>query len=146
MATLRNGPNTKARPLARAHHMRRRSCMPIGSRLITGRPTAFMLQTGFCSTTRALSVARLSLPGKSLERSQQLNSGFNRGSFSAISMPSGDWGHARDYVEGMWRIVRHPKPDRLWCSRPGETHSVREFVEKAFAQNRNTHYLERAGA
>ena len=44
-----------------------------------------------------------------------------------------DWGHARDYVEGMWRIVRHPKPDDYVLA-TGETHSVREFVEKAFAQ------------
>jgi GDPmannose 4,6-dehydratase len=44
-----------------------------------------------------------------------------------------DWGHARDYVEGMWRIVQHPDPDDYVLA-TGETHSVREFVEKAFAQ------------
>jgi GDPmannose 4,6-dehydratase len=44
-----------------------------------------------------------------------------------------DWGHARDYVEGMWRIVQHPEPDDYVLA-TGETHSVREFVEKAFAQ------------
>jgi GDPmannose 4,6-dehydratase len=43
-----------------------------------------------------------------------------------------DWGHARDYVEGMWRIVQQPKPDDYVLA-TGETHSVREFVEKAFA-------------
>jgi GDPmannose 4,6-dehydratase len=42
-----------------------------------------------------------------------------------------DWGHARDYVEGMWLIVQHPKPDDYLLA-TGETHSVREFVEKAF--------------
>ena len=43
-----------------------------------------------------------------------------------------DWGHARDFVEGMWRIVQQPKPDDYVLA-TGETHSVREFVEKAFA-------------
>src|SRR5579872_1957022 len=43
-----------------------------------------------------------------------------------------DWGHARDYVEGMWRIVQHSEPDDYVLA-TGETHSVREFVEKAFA-------------
>ena len=42
-----------------------------------------------------------------------------------------DWGHARDYVEGMWRIMQHGEPDDfVLCT--GETHSVREFVELAF--------------
>ena len=42
-----------------------------------------------------------------------------------------DWGHARDYVEGMWRIVRHDKPDDFVLA-TGESHPVREFVELAF--------------
>ena len=42
-----------------------------------------------------------------------------------------DWGHARDYVEGMWRIVCHDKPDDFVLA-TGESHSVREFVELAF--------------
>jgi GDPmannose 4,6-dehydratase len=44
-----------------------------------------------------------------------------------------DWGHARDYVEGMWLIVQQQEPDDFVLA-TGETHSVREFVEKAFAQ------------
>ncbi len=43
-----------------------------------------------------------------------------------------DWGHAKDYVEGMWRIVQLEEPDDFVLG-TGETHSVREFVEKAFA-------------
>jgi GDPmannose 4,6-dehydratase len=42
-----------------------------------------------------------------------------------------DWGHARDYVEGMWRILQHDHPDDFVLA-TGETHSVREFVELAF--------------
>jgi GDPmannose 4,6-dehydratase len=44
-----------------------------------------------------------------------------------------DWGHARDYVEGMWRILQQPEPDDYVLA-TGEAHSVREFVEMAFAQ------------
>ncbi len=43
-----------------------------------------------------------------------------------------DWGHARDYVEGMWRIVQAEAPDDYVLG-TGEMHSVREFVERAFA-------------
>ncbi len=42
-----------------------------------------------------------------------------------------DWGHARDYVDGMWRIVQHDVADDFVLA-TGETHSVREFVELAF--------------
>ena len=42
-----------------------------------------------------------------------------------------DWGHARDYVEGMWRILQHDVPDDFVLA-TGEMHSVREFVELAF--------------
>tara|TARA_B100000282_G_scaffold291850_1_gene264690 strand:- start:477 stop:1511 length:1035 start_codon:yes stop_codon:yes gene_type:complete len=43
-----------------------------------------------------------------------------------------DWGHAKDYVEGMWRMLQHDKPDDFVLA-TGEFHTVREFVEKAFA-------------
>ena len=44
-----------------------------------------------------------------------------------------DWGHARDYVEGMWRIVQQAEPDDYVLA-TGETHTVRSFVELAFAE------------
>jgi len=44
-----------------------------------------------------------------------------------------DWGHARDYVEGMWRILQQDLPDDYVLA-TGETHTVREFVELAFRQ------------
>ena len=43
-----------------------------------------------------------------------------------------DWGHARDYVEGMWRILQQETPDDYVLA-TGETRSVREFIETAFA-------------
>ncbi len=44
-----------------------------------------------------------------------------------------DWGHARDYVEGMWLMLQQPEPDDYVLA-TGETHSVREFVELAFQE------------
>jgi GDPmannose 4,6-dehydratase len=44
-----------------------------------------------------------------------------------------DWGHARDFVEGMWLMMQQEQPDDYVLA-TGETHSVREFVEKAFAR------------
>ena len=43
-----------------------------------------------------------------------------------------DWGHARDYVEGMWLILQQSAPDDYVLG-TGEMYSVRDFVEKTFA-------------
>ena len=42
-----------------------------------------------------------------------------------------DWGFAGDYVEGMWRILQHDRPDDFVLA-TGEMHSVKEFCEEAF--------------
>ncbi len=42
-----------------------------------------------------------------------------------------DWGYAKDYVEAMWMILQQEKPDDYVVA-TGETHTVREFIEKAF--------------
>jgi GDPmannose 4,6-dehydratase len=44
-----------------------------------------------------------------------------------------DWGHARDYVEGMWRIVNQDTPGDYVLA-TGASHTVREFVNRAFAE------------
>lgn len=44
-----------------------------------------------------------------------------------------DWGHARDYVDAMWRMLQQPTPDDYVIA-TGETHSVQEFCELAFGQ------------
>jgi GDPmannose 4,6-dehydratase len=43
-----------------------------------------------------------------------------------------DWGHARDYVEGMWMMLQQPKPGDYVLA-TGEAHTVRELIEHAFA-------------
>jgi GDPmannose 4,6-dehydratase len=42
-----------------------------------------------------------------------------------------DWGHAKDYVRGMWQMLQQPEPDDYVLA-TGKTHSVRQFVELAF--------------
>jgi GDPmannose 4,6-dehydratase len=42
-----------------------------------------------------------------------------------------DWGHARDYIEGMWMMLQQNEPEDFVLS-TNETHSVREFVDRAF--------------
>ncbi len=44
-----------------------------------------------------------------------------------------DWGYAKDYVEAMWLMLQQPEPDDYVIA-TGETHSVRELVEVAFAR------------
>jgi GDPmannose 4,6-dehydratase len=42
-----------------------------------------------------------------------------------------DWGYARDYMEGAWRMMQQERPDDYVLA-TGETHSVQEFLEEAF--------------
>ena len=44
-----------------------------------------------------------------------------------------DWGHARDYVEAMYLMLQQDEPDDFVIA-TGEQHSVREFVQRAFAE------------
>ena len=44
-----------------------------------------------------------------------------------------DWGHAKDFVKGMWLILQQKKPDDFVLA-TGETHTVRKFVELAFRE------------
>ena len=57
----------------------------------------------------------------------------------ATTLPMGnlqahrDWGFAGDYVEAMWRMLQQPQPDNYVVA-TGESHSVQEFCERAFAR------------
>jgi GDPmannose 4,6-dehydratase len=54
-----------------------------------------------------------------------------------------DWGHARDYVRGMWLMLQQDQPDDYVLA-TGENHSIREFIERAFAEVGRT--IEWSGA
>ncbi len=55
-----------------------------------------------------------------------------------------DWGYAKDYVECMWLILQHDKPDDFVIA-TGVQHTVRDFVEKAFKENGITIRWEGSG-
>jgi GDPmannose 4,6-dehydratase len=55
-----------------------------------------------------------------------------------------DWGYAKDYVEAMWLILQQAEPDDFVIA-TGETHTVREFVERAFAEVGTTIVWQGAG-
>lgn len=55
-----------------------------------------------------------------------------------------DWGHARDYVDAMWRILQQSEPDDFVIG-TGVQHSVREFIELAYSQVYPGHTLEWRG-
>ena len=59
--------------------------------------------------------------------------GLQRNLFLGNLSARRDWGHAKDYVEGMWLMMQQPEPDDYVLA-TGETHSVREFAERAFAR------------
>jgi GDPmannose 4,6-dehydratase len=61
-----------------------------------------------------------------------IESGLQRKLFLGNLDARRDWGHARDFVEGMWLILQQDTPDDYVLA-TGESHSVREFVEKAFS-------------
>ena len=56
-----------------------------------------------------------------------------------------DWGHARDYVRGMWLMLQQDKPDDYVLA-TGETYSVRDFVERCFKKIGKTIVWEGKGA
>ena len=62
----------------------------------------------------------------------RINKGLEQCLFLGNLDSKRDWGHAKDYVEGMWRMLQEDKPDDYVLA-TGETHTVREFVEVAFS-------------
>ncbi len=58
--------------------------------------------------------------------------GLDKGLYLGNLEAQRDWGYAPEYVEGMWQMLQQDGPDDYVLA-TNETHSVREFVEKAFA-------------
>ena len=44
-----------------------------------------------------------------------------------------DWGHAKDYVEGMWKILQHNKPEDFVLA-TNKNYTIREFTKRVFFQ------------
>ena len=93
-----------------------------------------MRLTAFSLTTKVRRGAKLSLRGRRTRAG-----GIDRVRPTALPSPLGnlnavrDWGHARDFVRGMWLILQQDEPDDYVLA-TGEAHTVREFVEAAFRE------------
>jgi GDPmannose 4,6-dehydratase len=61
-----------------------------------------------------------------------IQQGFQKKLFLGNLNAKRDWGHAKDYVEGMWRMLQQEEPDDYVLA-TGESHTVREFTECAFS-------------
>jgi GDPmannose 4,6-dehydratase len=86
--------------------------------------------TASCSTTKARCAAKPSSPARSPApppRSRSAGRTLYLGNLDAKR----DWGHAREYVEGMWLMLQQDEPDDYVLA-TGETTTVRQFVEWAF--------------
>ena len=109
--------------------------MPTGSRSTIVRPMACTPRAAFCSITKARSAARPSSPARSRVRWRRSSIGLQEKLFLGNLDALRDWGHARDFVEGMWLILQQDEPDDYVLA-TGESHSVREFVEKGLCPYR----------
>ena len=117
--------------LIRAAPTRRPSSMPTGSRSITARPTACTPPTASCSTTKSPMRGETFVTRKITRAVAAIELGLQDRLYLGNLDAKRDWGHARDYVEGMWLILQQDEPDDYVLA-TGESHSVREFVELAF--------------
>ncbi|OQD58840.1 GDP-mannose 4,6-dehydratase [Methanobrevibacter arboriphilus JCM 13429 = DSM 1125] len=63
----------------------------------------------------------------------RISLGFQKKLYLGNLDASRDWGHAKDYVESMWRILQHKKADDFVVA-TGKTHTVREFVNLSFKE------------
>ena len=91
------------------------------------------LARGSCSTTRARAGASSSSRARSPTASRGSSSASTVSSGSATSTRKRDWGFAGDYVQAMWLMLQQDEPDDYVIA-TGETHSVRELCEVAFAR------------
>ena len=81
---------------------------------------------------RARSVARPSSPARFSRAVAAIHHGLQKKLYVGNLDAKRDWGHARDYVEGMWLMLQQSQPDDYVLA-TGQTQSVREFIERAFA-------------
>ena len=92
---------------------------------------ACMRATAFCSITGHPARGDLCHPQGGEWDSPRSSRGTSSTSVSAISTPDRDWGYAPEYTEAMWRMLQQDTPGDYVIA-TGETHTVREFVERAF--------------
>src|SRR6476661_2769268 len=104
---------------------------PIGLPSITASPMACLPVTGSCLTRKLR--GETFVTRKITRAVAAIELGLQRELYIDNLDAQRDWGDARDFVKGMWLILQQAKPDDYVLA-TGESHSVREFIELAFAQ------------
>ena len=113
--------------------MQRRKYMPITSPRITGRLIRSLPATESFSTMRSPRRGETFVTRKITRAATRIKLGMQKKLYLGNLEAKRDWGYAGDYVEAMWLMLQQEKPDD-YAIATGETHSVREFVEKVFAK------------
>ena len=142
-ASTRRAPRSSTAPPRRRRARPRRSCRraptprpsstPTGSPATTARATACSPPTASCSTTRARCAARPSSPARSPARWPRSSSACRTGCGSAISTPGATGATPATMSRACGASCSTRRADD-WVLATGEAHSVREFVERAFAE------------
>ena len=109
--------DARRRRSIRARPMPRPSSMPTGSRSITARPTACMPRTASSSTTKARLRGETFVTRKITRAVAAIERGLQERLYLGNLDAKRDWGHARDFVEGMWLMLQQPQPTTT-CWRP----------------------------
>ncbi len=112
-ARFRRRRKARQRPSIRARPTRPRSSMPIGSRSITARPMACMPRTAFCSITKGPTRGETFVTRKITRAVAAIMLGKQDKLYLGNLDAERDWGHARDYVEGMWLMLQQAEARRL---------------------------------
>ena len=104
----------------------------IGRSSIIGRVTLFARPTPLCFNQESPRRGETFVSRKISRAAAAIKQGMQKELFLGNLDAKRDWGYAPVYVEGMWRIVQLGEGDDFVLA-TGETHTVREFVEAAFA-------------
>ena len=100
-------PQKETTPFYPRQPLRRREALRLlDHRQLSGSLRPPCLATASCSTTRAPSAARRSSPARSRGRWPRIALGLQESLYLGNIDAQRDWGHARDYVEGMWLMMQ----------------------------------------
>ena len=92
-----------------------------------------MRPTAFSSTTKARLRGETFVTRKITRAVAQIHLGLLDQMYLGNLDAQRDWGHAKDYVEGMWRMLQQDEPDDYVLA-TGRTVTIREFVNMSFAE------------
>ncbi len=108
-------------------------CLHVGRRPIIAKGTGFALVTAFGFTFESPRRGEAFVTRKITRAVAAIKHGLQKELFLGNLDAKRDWGFAPEYVEGIWQILQLGEGDDFVLA-TGESHTVREFVEAAFAQ------------